>query len=183
MELKELFAWKDLRTKIMIGLMTLIGLLLFPLLNTMKMQEDFYGYEISAEGVTTTWRERHSQFSQDVTEQSRLSQKNLEAKIDIIIEQLQDRFYVTGTATVGSFGADESYVMINRGSDASVYKDGMLLNVEVTNTEGNTRATLKVDGTFSDPNSDLLLRFSRRAADRLGVGAKCDIEIEPVAKK
>lgn len=175
MELKELFAWRDVRTKIMIVLMTLIGFLLLPLLNTMQMQEDFYGYEISVEGVTTTWRERHEERSQD-------RQDTIEQKIDIVIEQLQGRFYITGTASIGSFGSDESYVMINRGSDASVYKDGMLLNVEVTNAAGNTRAILRVDGTFSDPNSDLLLRFSRRAADRLGVDSKCDIEIEPVAK-
>jgi len=183
MELKELFNFKDLRTKIMMGLITAIGLLLFPLLNTMQMQDEFYEYETGEEGVTTTWRERHAVLSAGTAQTARQSRENLEKKLDIIIEQLEDRFFLTGTATVGSFGTDEAYVQINRGSDASVYKDGMLLNVEVTNADGNTRATLIVDGTFSDPNSDLLLRFSRRAGDRLGVDSKCDIEIEPVAKK
>jgi len=183
MELKELFDLKDLRTKIMLGLFAALGVLLVPLLGTMQMQEEFYGYETSEEGVTTTWRERHAVLSEGTAQTARQSRENLETKLDIIIEQLENRFFLTGTATVGSFGADEAYVQINRGSDASVYKDGMQLNVEVTNADGNTRATLIVDGTFSDPNSDLLLRFSRRAADRLGVNSKCDIEIEPVAKK
>ncbi len=66
---------------------------------------------------------------------------------------------------------------------AKVYKDGHRMNIEVTNADGNTRATLVVNGSFSNPNSDLLLRFSKRAAGRLGIDGKCNIEIEPVAKR
>ncbi len=176
MELKELFNLKDARTKIMLVSLAALGVLLIPLLGTMQMQTEFYGYEITPEGVTTTWRERHAQLAQQ-------SQQNLENKIDIIIGQLADRFFLTGTATVGTFGADEAYVQVNRGSDAKVYKDGSRMNIEVTNADGNTRATLVVDGTFSDPNSDLLIRFSERAAGRLGIDGKCNIEIEPVAKR
>ncbi len=176
MELKELFNLKDVRTKIMLVSLAALGVLLIPLLGTMQMQTEFYGYEITPEGVTTTWRERHGQLVQQ-------SQQNLETKIDIIIGQLEDRFYLTGTATVGAFGADEAYVQVNRGSDAKVYKDGTRMNVEVTNADRNTRMTLVVDGTFSDPNSDLLLRFSKRAAGRLGIDGKCNIEIEPVVKR
>ncbi len=183
MELKELFNLKDVRTKIMLVSLAALGVLLLPLLGTLQMQTDFYGYETTPEGVTTTWRERHAAFSLRVTEQAKGRQDTIEQKIDIIIEQLEDRFYLTGTATVGNFGADEAYVQINRGSDAKVYKDGSRLNVEVTNADRNTRMTLVVDGTFSDPNSDLLLRFSKRAAGRLGINGKCNIEIEPVAKK
>ncbi len=71
MELKELFNWKDLRTKIMATLLLGLGLLIAPVAMTMTMYQDFYGYETSAEGVRTTYRERHSQLSNQCSIQVR----------------------------------------------------------------------------------------------------------------
>jgi len=187
MDLRDLFDWHQVRTKVMTTIVLSLGFLVYPVLGLWEMYQEFWGYETTTEGTTTTYRERHEVLAKEITEQSKKRDDNLEGKLDILLEnQARDyklRTHLEGTAALGSFGRDRSYIQVNRGSDAKVYRDGDEVRVTITNIDGNPRTSLTVDGTFNDPNSDVLIRFSRRAADDLGVSGRCNVQIEPVEKK
>ena len=103
-------------------------------------------------------------------------------KIEQLLKYHQRDFEVVGTGSVGNFGGDEAYVRVNRRSKAGVYKDGDTLRV-TCDIEGKPKATLIVKGTFSNSDQDLIISFSKEAAEDLGITARVGVEIEPVIEQ
>jgi len=100
-------------------------------------------------------------------------------KIEQLLKYHERDYLLIGTGSVGIFGSDESYVRINRRSDARIYKEGDRIKV-TCDVEGKPDAILEVRGTFSDSNQDLLISFSSSAADDLGITGRVEVELEPM---
>ena len=107
------------------------------------------------------------------------ARKQIDDKLAKIQESLDKDYYLTGTASVGTFGGDESYARVNRRSDAKIYKDGDRVRVTCNGIEGKPEAVFIVNGTFSNTNSDLLISFSKEAANQLGVTGRVEVDLEP----
>jgi len=108
--------------------------------------------------------------------------KQINDKLAKIQESLDKDYYLTGTGSVGTFGGSEKYARVNRRSDAKIYRDGDRIKVTCNNVDGKPESHLIVRGTFSDSNSDLLISFSKEAADDLGITGRVEIDIEPEDK-
>jgi len=105
-----------------------------------------------------------------------------EDKLQELIDYHKRDFLLTGTGSVGTFGGDESFLRVNRRSDATVYKDGDRILIKCIDVEGKPEAVLTVSGTFSDSNTDLLISFSSEAAEGLGITGRVEVEMEPAEK-
>lgn len=100
-----------------------------------------------------------------------------EDKLAELLEYHKRDFHLTGMGSVGTFGGDDSFVRVNRSSDARVYKDGDRIRIRC-DVEGKPEAVLIVQGTFSNSNRDILIAFSREAANGLGLTERVEVELE-----
>jgi len=108
--------------------------------------------------------------------------KQINDKLAKIQASLDKDYYLTGTGSVGTFGGSEKYARVNRRSDAKIYRDGDRVRVTCNNVPGKPETILVVRGTFSDSNSDLLIAFSKEAADDLGITGRVEVDLEPEDK-
>jgi len=108
--------------------------------------------------------------------------ENQNEKIEQLLKYHERDYLLIGTGSVGTFGGDESYIRINRRSDARIYKEGDKIKV-TCDVEGKPDAILEVRGTFSNSNQDLLISFSSSAADDLGITGRVEVELEPINDK
>lgn len=107
----------------------------------------------------------------------------------LLVEQLLEMYKedmirertIIGVGRAGTFGSDESYIRINRRSDANIYKDGDPVQITVIEAgQGEMRSTLRVQGTFADANRDVMLIFSARACNELGIIGPVEVLMEPL---
>ncbi len=103
-----------------------------------------------------------------------------DSKLDQLLKYHANDFMLGGTAGIGDFGGNESFVRVNRRSPARVYKDGNKVKITLVSVEGQPDATLEVKGTFYDSDSDLIIFFSKQAAEDLGLVGRVEVELEPV---
>jgi len=122
----------------------------------------------------------HLEVSENAIQKASDERKILDDKLGRILDYLEKDYYIDGTGSVGTFGGDESYVRVNRRSRAAIYKDGDRIRITCSDVEGKPEAILRVNGTFSNSNQDLLISFSRAAADDLGIAGRVEVELEPV---
>ena len=102
-------------------------------------------------------------------------------QLEQLLKYHERDYQVEGVASVGTFGGNESYLRVNRRSDARIYRNGDKLKI-TCDIAGKPDAVLEVRGTFSDSNQDLVISFSRQAAADLGITGRVGVEMEPVAK-
>ncbi len=102
-------------------------------------------------------------------------------KLDRLLKYHEKDFEIGGEASVGTFGGDELYIRVNRRSNARVYKDGDRVKITLPDIAGRPDTILVVKGSFSDSrNPDLIISFSKEAADSLGIIGRVEVELEPV---
>jgi len=123
----------------------------------------------------------HLEVTEEIIAKAALERAANEDKLAQLLEYHKRDFELTGTGSVGTFGGDDSFVRVNRSSDAKVYKDGDRIRVKC-DVEGKPEAVLIVDGTFSDTNRDILISFSKEAAADLGIIGRVGVELEPETK-
>jgi len=124
----------------------------------------------------------HLEATEKIISDAAEEREQAKAKLEELLEYHKRDFLLTGTGSVGTFGGSESYVRVNRSSDAKVYKDGDRMRI-TCDIEGKPDAVLIVNGTFSDSrNSDILISFSQEAAKGLGVTGRVGVELEPEGK-
>jgi len=124
----------------------------------------------------------HLTLSQTAIDDAQADRDQINARLAKIQESLDRDYYLTGTGSVGTFGGSEKYARVNRRSDARIYKDGDRMRVTCEDVEGKPEAILTIRGTFSDDNSDLLISFSKEAADDLGITGRVKVDLEPEDK-
>lgn len=138
-----------------------------------------YGAYQDVQGLNA-YRITHETWSGEAIQTASDERQLMDQKLARILETLERDLYLTGMGSVGTFGGEESYVRINRGSDAKIYKDGDRVKITCADLEGKPEAVLRVNGTFSSSDSDLLISFSKQAAENLGLIGRTDVELEPV---
>jgi len=170
------FQWEVIRTKMLISAGTLllggIGYLIYPVGWTIQQDvADLKKYVIAHE-ITVT----------NIVAEFEAEDKKQQKQLEQLLDYHKRDYEVVGTGSVGTFGADEAYVRVNRRSLARIYKDGdsMVITCDV---EGKPKAVFQVRGTFSDSNQDLVISFSQEAADELGITSRVGVEIEPVTEE
>jgi len=124
----------------------------------------------------------HLEVSAEAIQSAQESRDLINDKLGKILARLDKEYYISGVGSVGIFGGDESYIRVNRRSDAKVYKDGDRVRI-TCDMEGKPESVLVVNGTFTDSNPDLLVSFSRQAAENLGLTSRVDVELEPVEEE
>ena len=140
------------------------------------------GYTISQNvNANSEYIRVHEEYTKRVIGEAEEERMVQSKQLQKILEYLEKDYYISGMGSVGTFGGGESYVRINRRSDASIYKDGDRIRI-TCDIEGKPEAVLRVNGTFTDSNQDLLISFSRQAADDLGVASRVEVELKPAEK-
>ena len=170
------FNWEVIRTKVLISTGTIIlgglGYLIYPVGWTMHqdvadIKQYITVHEIAVGVIVSNFEE------EDKKQQKQLEQ---------LLKYHERDYEISGTGSVGTFGGDESYVRVNRRSDAGIYKDGDSMTI-TCDVEGKPKAVFEVRGTFSDSNLDLMISFSAEAAEELGITGRVEVEIEPVMEE
>jgi len=168
--------WKGLRTKMIwtagSGFILLVGSMG---LSIWGMYWEIYTPETGIKAAFTTHILASTTAINNAEEERGIQSEQLEQ----ILRHLEKDYYLSGQGSVGTFGGDDVYVRINRRSDANVYKDGDRVRV-TCGMEGKPEAVFRVNGTFSNTNPDILISFSKEAADSLGVVRRIDVELEPI---
>jgi multidrug efflux pump subunit AcrB len=105
-------------------------------------------------------------------------------KMDKILEYMEQErirlLTVQGRGRAGTFGGDDAFIRINRQSGRVRYQDGERVRVTLLNGDSTTSVVLPINGTFAHNNADLLMVFSRKACDDLGVNGIVDVKMEPL---
>jgi len=170
------FDWEVIRTKVLISTATIIlgglGYLIYPI--GYNMQQDIN----TALTYVTDHPVEVAVIVAELTEERMAQQRQLEQ----LLKYHERDYEVVGTGSVGNFGGDESYVRVNRRSDAGIYKDGDSMRI-TCDVEGKPKAVFEVRGTFSNSDQDLVISFSREAAEQLGITGRVEVEIEPVIQE
>jgi len=171
--------WKGLRTKMFwamgSGFVLLVGV---SIQSGYGLYWEVYTPDTGLKDQVAT----HQSVSQKAIEDAQKDRDQINEKLAKIQETLDRDYYLTGTGSVGTFGGDEAYVRVNRRSDSKIYRDGDRLRVTCNDVEGKPEAVLTVRGTFSNSNSDLLISFSREAANDLGITGRVEVDLEPEDK-
>jgi len=124
----------------------------------------------------------HLEATEKIISEAAEEREQAQSKLEELLEYHKRDFLLTGTGSVGTFGGDESYVRVNRRSDAKVYKDGDRVLIKCNDVDGKPEAVLTVNGTFSNSNTDILISFSSGAAEGLGITGRVGVEMEPAEK-
>lgn len=170
------FDWEAIRTKVLISTGTLIlgaiCYLVYPI--GYGMYQDVADLKVYVGTHETLVNAR--------MEVARSERSKQEKKLEQLLKYHERDYEITGTGSVGTFGGDESYVRVNRRSDARIYKDGddMWITCDI---EGKPKAVFEVRGNFSNADQDLMISFSKEAAEELGITGRVEVEIEPVIKE
>ncbi len=124
----------------------------------------------------------HQSISQKAIDDAEADRDHINEKLAKIQESLDKDYYLTGTGSVGTFGGSEKYARVNRRSDAKIYKDGDRVRVTCNDVDGEPETILVINGTFTDSNSDILISFSKEAANDLGISGRVTVDLEPEDK-
>lgn len=119
----------------------------------------------------------HLDATEKLISNAKLERAANEDKLAELLQYHERDFELTGMGSVGTFGGNESFVRVNRSSDARVYKDGDRMRIKC-DVEGKPEAVLIVQGTFSNSNRDILIAFSQEAANSLGLTERVEVELE-----
>jgi len=177
MGIEDLLDWKGLRTKMAWAGMTVamgaLGYLVYPIGWTIQqdvnaLKEYVISHEVYVKAVVAEAEEEREQ-----------AQKQLQK----ILDYIEKDYYIQGTGSVGTFGGDEPYVRVNRRSHAQIYKDGDRVRITCSDIEGKPETTLRVNGSFSNSNQDLVISFSKQAAADLGIIGRVEVELEPISEE
>ncbi len=123
----------------------------------------------------------HLEATEMLISAAKLERAANEDKLGALLEYHKRDFHLTGMGSVGTFGGEESFVRVNRSSDARIYRDGDRIRIKC-DVEGKPEAVLIVQGTFSNSNRDILIAFSQEAANGLGLTERVEVELEPEGK-
>jgi hypothetical protein len=165
-----LFDWTEIRTKIMWSVISALGLGFIYLLYPAYQQVGATVLELAAH------KEEYKDYTQDASEE----RQDISEKLDKVIDRIDREYYIAGVGEPGTFGSDARYVRINRSSNARIYREGEQVIIRLIDIDGRPRVTLPIQGTFRDANQDLLVRFSRAAAENLEIEGTTEVELEPV---
>ena len=140
----------------------------------------FYG---RVEVLETSFQE-HMEWSNTQIAQGSSQRDHMSEKMDYLINMVEQervrQLTVVGRGSPGNFGSDTSFVRINRQSGRIRYQDGERVKVTVLSGRGETSLNLLINGTFSNANNDLIVIFSRKACDELGISEPVEVKLEPV---
>ena len=140
----------------------------------------FYG---RVELLESSFQE-HMEWSSNQITQGSNQRKDMSEKIDYLINMMEmervRHLSVVGRGRPGTFGRDSAFVSINRQSGKVRYQDGEKVLVTVLSTPGETSLSLPINGTFSNANDDLIVIFSSKACDELGISEPVEVKLEPV---
>lgn len=129
--------------------------------------------------------EKHDAAVSVIVAQNQAQRADASSKLDRLLKYVEeDRIRdltVEGAARPGLFGPNEAYVVVNRRSDAKEYREGDEMHITILNgdVENQTR-TLKVLGTFVSKDRDLVVVFSQKACQDLGITSEVEVHLEPV---
>tara|TARA_R100001086_G_C11772185_1_gene241163 strand:+ start:170 stop:694 length:525 start_codon:yes stop_codon:yes gene_type:complete len=165
--------WKKIRTMSVWGSPVLI-------ISLASWLWTFYG---RVEVLEASFQE-HMEWSNNQITQGSNQRKNMSSKIDYLIDMMEmervRQLTVVGRGSPGTFGRDSSFVRINRQSSRIRYQDGERVKVTVLSGRGETSLNLPINGTFSNANNDLIVIFSSKACDELGISEPVEVKLEPV---
>ncbi len=171
--------WKGLRTKMFWTLGSgFVGVVVLSMQAGYGLYWEVYEPETGLKDQVAN----HVTVSQGAINDAQADRDHINEKLAKIQESLDRDYYLTGTGSVGTFGGSEKYARVNRRSDARIYKDGDKVRVTCEDVDGKPETILTVRGTFSDSNSDLLISFSKEAADDLGISGRVAVDLEPEGK-
>ena len=142
-------------------------------------------------GIAQQWADTAAALGTHLLEVAESSERDLQQRAEdrSLMEQildmqkdslLRDRTIV-GLGKAGTFGDGESYVRVNRRSDAKVYREGESVVITIIG-DGDNRQTLPIKGTFADTDRDVMLVFSRGACRELGITGPVEVMMEPPVK-
>ena len=165
--------WKKIRTMSVWGSPVLI-------ISLASWLWTFYGRVEVLEGSF----QEHMEWSNNQITQGSNQRKDMSSKIDYLIDMMEmervRQLTVVGRGSPGTFGRDSSFVRINRQSSRIRYQDGERVKVTVLSGRGETSLNLPINGTFSNANNDLIVIFSSKACDELGISEPVEVKLEPV---
>ena len=99
--------------------------------------------------------------------------------------KLKEFYIYNGTASMGDFGPNTPFVMINELGLARIYKDEVHMKVTNVSSASREALTFRIQGTFRDENPLVAIKMSQWAAKMLGIPLSCiqiHVEIAPVTE-